>query len=212
MSDQFLGEIRMFAGNFAPRGWAFCQGQIMAISTNSALFSILGTTYGGNGSSTFALPDLRGRVPTGTGPGPGLPLTTLGEIAGTPSVTLNINQLPQHNHTAAFTGAATSVATNLSIGTTHAAAIANPTNGSTTYLTAADATYGGDPVPITGLYSSTAPVAGSTATLAGGSVNVTPQGTIAVGFAGSSAAVPITQPYLGINFIIAVEGMFPSRN
>src|SRR6188768_3694227 len=88
----------MFAGNFAPRNWAFCQGQILSIAQNTALFSLLGTTYGGNGQTTFALPDFRGRVAVGTGQGPGLANITLGELSGSPTVTLTINNMPAHNH------------------------------------------------------------------------------------------------------------------
>src|SRR6188508_367844 len=94
-----IAEIRLFAGNFAPRNWAFCQGQIMSISQNTALFSILGTTYGGNGQTTFALLDLRGRVPVGTGQGPGLSDKQLGEEAGQEAVTLTVNDMPAHVHT-----------------------------------------------------------------------------------------------------------------
>lgn len=99
--DPYLGEIRMFAGNFAPVGWALCNGQTLSIAQNTALFSLLGTTYGGNGQTTFNLPDLRGRVPLGWGQGPGLTPRDLGEMAGTESVTLTINQMPAHNHTVA---------------------------------------------------------------------------------------------------------------
>lgn len=98
MSEPFIGEIRMFAGNFAPRGWAFCDGSLLSIASNSALFSILGTTYGGNGQTTFALPDLRGRVPLHPGQGPGLTPRVLGEQGGTENVTLLQTQMPAHNH------------------------------------------------------------------------------------------------------------------
>src|ERR687884_310806 len=98
MSEPFIGLVTIFAGNFAPRGWALCQGQLLPIAQNTALFSILGTTYGGNGQTTFALPDLRGRAPIGTGQGPGLPSYTLGEAAGSPSITLLSTQMPMHNH------------------------------------------------------------------------------------------------------------------
>lgn len=83
MSEPFVGEIRLFAGNFAPRGWAFCDGQLLAVSQNDALFSLLGTIYGGDGTTTFALPDLRGRAPLHAGSGPGLPPSQLGRVAGT---------------------------------------------------------------------------------------------------------------------------------
>src|SRR5579863_10316349 len=98
MSDQYLGESRMVGFNFAPTGWALCNGQIMSISQNTALFSLLGTTYGGNGTSTFALPDLRGRRVVGAGQGPGLSLHDLGEMGGEESVTLIVSQLPIHTH------------------------------------------------------------------------------------------------------------------
>ncbi len=94
----FIGEVKYFAGNFAPRNWAFCHGQLLAISQNSALFSILGTTYGGDGRTTFALPDLRGRSPLSPGTGPGLPNVRLGDRGGVPSVTLTAQNLPSHNH------------------------------------------------------------------------------------------------------------------
>lgn len=98
MSEPFVGEIRMFAGNFAPRGWAFCDGQLLAVSQNDALFSLLGTIYGGDGRTTFGLPDMRGRVPIHAGSGPGLSPRRLGAKAGAEKVTLTVNQLPSHKH------------------------------------------------------------------------------------------------------------------
>jgi microcystin-dependent protein len=100
MSDPFVAEIRMFAGNFAPTGWALCDGQLMPISQNTALFSLLGTTYGGDGKSTFALPNLQGSAPMHPGQGAGLSLRDLGEQSGTPNVTLLVSELPFHNHIA----------------------------------------------------------------------------------------------------------------
>jgi len=98
MSEPFVGEIRMFAGTFAPRGWAFCDGQLLAVSQNDALFSLLGTIYGGDGRTTFGLPDMRGRLPVHAGTGPGLSPRRLGERAGSENVTLTVNQLPSHSH------------------------------------------------------------------------------------------------------------------
>jgi len=98
MSEPFVGEIRMFAGSFAPRGWALCEGQLLGVSQNDALFSLLGTIYGGDGRTTFGLPDLRGRVPIHAGSGPGLSPRSLGAKAGAESVTLIVNQLPSHSH------------------------------------------------------------------------------------------------------------------
>lgn len=98
MSEPFVGEIRMFAGNFAPRGWAFCDGQLLAVSQNDALFSLLGTIYGGDGRTTFGLPDLRGRIPIHAGHGPGLSERRLGSKGGAEKETLTVNQLPSHTH------------------------------------------------------------------------------------------------------------------
>ena len=98
MSEPFVGEIRMFAGNFAPRGWGFCDGQLLAISQNDALFSLLGTIYGGDGRTTFGLPDMRGRIPIHAGTGPGLSPYSIGAKAGSENVTLTPTDLPQHSH------------------------------------------------------------------------------------------------------------------
>src|SRR5689334_19768267 len=99
MADPFLAEIRIFPFNFAPKGWAFCDGQILPLSQNTALFSLLGTTYGGDGKSNFALPNLQGSVPIHQGQGPGLPLFDLGQTGGTPTVTLLESEMPSHPHT-----------------------------------------------------------------------------------------------------------------
>ena len=99
MSDPFVAEIRMFGGNFAPKGWAECNGQLLPISQNTALFSLLGTFYGGDGKSTFALPNLEGSVPLGQGQGAGLSLYDLGQSGGSPTVTLSTSEMPIHTHT-----------------------------------------------------------------------------------------------------------------
>lgn len=173
--EMFLGQITLFAGNFAPRGYQLCQGQILSIAQNTALFSILGTTYGGNGQTTFALPDLRGRVPTGTGQGPGLPVMTLGELAGTPSHALLQSEMPPHIHSGQVTAAGTT--------------------GDAT-----DSLPGGKIFAAGGAYSSAA----SNSPMA-----PTPFTT---GIAGSGLPHNNMQPYLGLNYIICVEGIFPSRN
>jgi microcystin-dependent protein len=99
MSQPYIGEIRMFGGNFAPAGWMFCSGQLVPISENEALFQLIGTTYGGDGESTFALPDLRGRIPVHAGQGPGISQSyQLGETGGVESVTLTVSQIPNHTH------------------------------------------------------------------------------------------------------------------
>lgn len=168
MSEPFLGEIRMFGGNFAPRGWAFCDGQLLPIAQNTALFSLLGTTYGGDGQSTFGLPDLRGRFPMHEGQGPGLTPRSLGAVAGAEAVTLIASQMPAHNHTVgASTGEANDVI---------------PTNG---YLAAGNQ------------YSASA------------NTSLNPA---ALGVAGGSQPHDNMPPYLVVNFIIALEGIYPSRN
>ena len=111
MSSPYLGEIRIFGGNFAPAGWAFCQGQLMPISQYSAVFALLGTTYGGDGQSTFALPDLRSRLPIHQGQGPGLSNYAIGQAAGVENITLTTNQLPAHAHSVAGATGSTSPST-----------------------------------------------------------------------------------------------------
>lgn len=180
MGDQFLGEIRLFSGNFAPKGWALCAGQILSISANTALFSILGTTYGGNGQTTFALPDLRGRVAIGAGQGPGLSSYALGETAGTEGVTLTTPQMPAHNHL---------LGVNNQNGTV-AAPAAN-------VIAVVNGTSGGDPITVN-CYSTAAP-------------NAT-MNPAAVSLAGGNQPHENRMPYLGLNFIIATTGYFPSRN
>lgn len=108
MSEPFVGEIRMFAGNFAPRGWAFCDGQLLSVSENDALYSLFGTIYGGDGRTTFGLPDLRGRIPLHQGTGPGLSHRRLGSMGGAEQVTVTINQLASHSH--GFRGSTASAA------------------------------------------------------------------------------------------------------
>lgn len=98
MSEPFLGEVRMFGGNFPPRGWLFCDGQLLPINSNQALFSLLGTIYGGDGRTTFALPQLKGRIPVGTGEGPGLSRKSIGERAGAERVSLTAAEIPAHSH------------------------------------------------------------------------------------------------------------------
>jgi microcystin-dependent protein len=177
-----IAEIRMFAGNFAPRSWAFCQGQILSIAQNTALFSLLGTTFGGNGQTTFALPDFRGRVAVGTGQGPGLPAVNLGEMSGTPTTTLISTNMPAHTHT--LSGAVSMQANNDTAGLTD------------------DAT------------NKRLGASGNIFTAANGDlVNMAPlASTLAVGVAGGSQPFNNMQPYLGMNHIICLEGIYPSRN
>jgi len=111
MSDQFLGEIRIFATNFAPKGWAQCNGQLMPLSQNTALFALLGVTYGGDGKTTFALPNLQGRAPLQPGAGPGLTPHSLGEMGGSATVSLLTSEMPMHSHQLMHSGGAASVPT-----------------------------------------------------------------------------------------------------
>ena len=174
MSEPFLGEIKMFGGNFAPSGYALCNGQLLPISQNAALFSILGTTFGGNGTTTFALPNLQGRVPVHMGQGPGLSPYVLGEQTGVENVTLLYNNMPIHNHTVnAVTGGGNS---------------ASPTSN----LPAVEST--GTSLD----YSNAAE---------GGQMNAN-----ALTSAGNSQPFSVIQPYVAVTFIIALQGIFPSRN
>ncbi len=192
MGDQFIGEIRMVGFNFAPRGWLMCAGQLISISQNTALFSLLGTTYGGDGTSTFALPDLRGRSPVGVGSGPGLSNIDQGEVAGAENVTLLQSQMPAHTHTTAL-NANVAIPANSAVGTSKA-----PSNTSVLAQTADSAAgaevmiYNAGPANAN-LLPFNAPVTGS------------------LGTSGANAPLPIRNPYLGICFIIATEGVYPSR-
>ncbi len=177
MTDPYIGEITLFAGNFAPRGWAFCQGQLLNIAQNTALFSILGTTYGGDGRTTFALPDLRGRAPIGFGQGPGRPYYDLGQMGGEPTHTLINPEMPAHSHPAQASGIAAGGSN------------ASPGGGTWASSTARD-----------NLYSNAAPDSPMAA------------GNIAVGAAGGSQPHNNMQPYLGLNYIIALEGIYPARS
>lgn len=165
MTEPFLSEVKIVSFNFAPRGWALCNGQLLPINQNQALFSLLGTTYGGNGQTTFALPDLRSRIPIHFGAG-----HTLGEAAGSESVTLTLSQMPAHNHPVS-------------------ASNADPNQGLPTGNMWANGS---------GAYSSNAPNA---AMLPSSVSNV-----------GGSQPHTNLQPFLVLNFIIALQGIFPSRN
>jgi microcystin-dependent protein len=142
MSNPYMGEVRMFGGNFAPRGWALCNGALLGISQYSALFSLLGTTYGGDGVTNFALPDLRGRLPIHQGTGIGLSARTMGEIGGAETVTLSTTQMPQHNHPL---NASTSPG---SLAGPANAVPATPTGGATPFLYAVPGTSQLNPVAL----------------------------------------------------------------
>lgn len=167
MAQPFIGQIRTFAFGFAPRGWAQCNGQLLPINQNQALFSLLGTTYGGNGTTNFALPNLQGRTPLHFGTGPGLSPRTLGEVAGSEAVTLTSAHLPAHTHTVS-------------------ANTATPTSGT----------------PANNLWAQGNYSASGGSAMAAGDISNT----------GGNQPHPNLSPYLVLNFCIALQGIFPSRN
>jgi microcystin-dependent protein len=173
MGQPYIGEIRMFAGNFAPAGWMFCDGQVLPISENDTLFNLIGTTYGGDGQATFALPDLRGRVPVHMGQGSGLSNYTLAEMIGVESVTLTTAQLGGHSHPALCSGGGGTP------GSDPANSIWGPSD-STVYSSAAPTGFMGTPAIFTSLV-------------------------------GGSQPHDNMIPFLGVNYIISLFGIFPSQ-
>lgn len=176
--DEYIGMIKIFAGNFAPRGWAFCNGQLLAINQYSAVYAILGTMYGGNGVNNFALPNLSGRAPIGFGQGPGLSNYVIGQIGGVEGVTLATTQIPSHSHTLNVNNEKAGVAVPTSL-----SSIAAPVdiNG--------DAASG---------YSQAAPN--------------TQMSPASIGATGGNASHENRAPFIALNYIICLEGIFPSRN
>ena len=182
--EEYLGMIKLFAGNFAPRFYQMCWGQTLPISQYTALFSILGTYYGGNGTTTFQLPDLRGRFAIGMGSGLGLPPINIGEVGGNTQVSLLTTNLPSHSHT--ITGT-------VQVLTSAHRANSDTPGGNTLAVTTPNNTY------ITGAGAGTVPLAGAS-------------GNFTAGLTGGNVPVDIQPPYLGLNYIICVSGVFPSRN
>jgi microcystin-dependent protein len=181
MSDQFLAEIRIFPFNFPPTGWAFCNGQLMPISQNTALFALLGTTYGGDGKSTFALPNMQDNAPMQPGQGQGLSLRDLGEMSGVESITLLVSEIPLHTHSLS-------------------ASNAEPTAEDPTGL-----------LPARGFWDSgseSGQLAFYTPTAGAPVVQMAPQ---ALALAGGNLPHNNMQPYLTLNFCIALQGIFPQR-
>jgi microcystin-dependent protein len=182
MSQPYVGQLSMFAGNFAPAGWAFCAGQLLPISENDVLFQLIGTTYGGDGQSTFALPNLQSRIPVHMGQGGGLSNYTIGQSGGTESVTLNVQQIPQHNHLA----------------TTVTPTPANSDTPANNTILADEQVGLGASSPFTyAPFNSGAP---NQVTLAGNTVANT----------GGGQPHNNIQPILAINFIISLFGIFPT--
>jgi len=173
--EQFIGQIMMFGGNFAPRNWALCDGQLLPIAQHQALFSILGTTYGGDGRTTFGLPDLRGRAPIHAGQGPGLSPYRLGGKGGVETVTLTQSQMPNHTHTASLAASAP-----VARGTNSTTPVGSYVADGGVYATAKNTTMAPDSVALTAT--------------------------------GGSQAHENRSPFLVVNYIIALEGVFPPRN
>jgi len=185
--DAFMAMIAMYGFNWAPKGWALCNGQLLPISQYSAVFSLIGTTYGGNGQTNFALPDLRGRVPVHQGAGPGLTPRNIGDMSGTESNSLTIPQMPAHTHAATVTAQLCAEST--------AADKRNPL-GAMLATPPASAPIFADPVPA------------DNKVMASDSI----QATATIQMAGGSQPVNNMQPFAAVSFCICLEGIFPSRN
>ncbi|PKQ62115.1 phage tail protein [Labilibaculum manganireducens] len=185
MDDGYLGEIRLFAGNFAPRGWHYCDGSLLPIADNDALFSLLGTVYGGDGRSTFGLPDFRGRIPVGVGTGPGLTERWLGQISGMEISTLTVDSLPSHTHSLKAVG-----------------------------------TEGNEQQPEDAVFALSygqfqqegSTYTGQNTNFTKSTTNLEPMNPKSVGNAGGSTQHYNVQPFLGINYVICLQGLYPSRN
>ena len=190
-SDMYLGQMMLVPYNFCPRSWVAANGQILSIAQNTALFSLLGTTYGGNGQTTFALPDLRGRFPNSVGQGPGLSAYSLGQVGGVESTTLTILQMPIHNHTAT----ATTVVKIKALGGVDAD---KPGAALNAFAKAA-----------TNVYSSQDPGPSNNFMDANTTVSTT---NVTIGTSGGSQPFSIMPPYLTMQWCIATQGIFPSRN
>jgi microcystin-dependent protein len=182
-TEPFIGEVKLFGFNFAPKGYQTCQGQILSIATNTALFSLLGTIYGGNGQTTFALPDLQGRAAVGQGQGPGLPSYVMGEKAGNTTVTILTSNMPAHIHTMNSARVLLQASTANADGQSPEGAY--PATASTAIYT---------DTPTANVYTGGAVVSGTT--------DIT----------GSGMPISIVNPYLCMNYSIAIQGIFPSRN
>ncbi|MFB6456210.1 phage tail protein [Chitinophaga sp. Hz27] len=197
--EPFVAMIAMFGFNFAPRGWALCNGQILAISQNAALFSLIGTYYGGNGQSNFQLPNLQGRTAIHMGQAPGGSPYVIGQVGGTENTTLILSNLPAHTHTADI-----SKLTSSPVATTNNATDVTPAP------TLVPAT-----LPSIGSGPSASPINGYAAQSGGALTNLYPSpasGSITIGATGQNIPFNNLSPYLTVNYCIALEGVFPSRN
>ncbi|WP_242447047.1 phage tail protein [Nitrosomonas supralitoralis] len=209
--EPFVGEISYVAFNFAPQGWFPCDGQTLSINQYAVLYSLLGTTYGGNGTTTFALPDMRGRVPVHQGQHPGGSTFILGRSSGTETMTLTVNNMPVHSHSATATSASTSAVAPGSTATSTLKAV----NSDADIKTAA----GNSLANAKGLntaYSASAPnvnmhSASIETTLNGLNIVTTTSTNVDIGTAGGSQSFSVMQPYTVVNCIIAGDGIYPSR-
>jgi len=200
-----MGEIRMFGGNFAPQGWAFCNGALLSIAQYTAMYAIVGTIYGGDGQNTFALPNLCGRVAVGAGQGPGLSYYDLGEQTGVEAVTLTTSQMPVHTHTGTSTGGGGAItATATLYGSTTGTGVSSPANAVLGIDSSATASiYGAD----TGTLVPMSPNGLAISNFSPGKLPV-----VSLSAAGGSQPHTNIQPYLAVSYIICIEGIFPSRN
>ncbi|GEK09260.1 phage tail protein [Pseudoalteromonas peptidolytica] len=213
-----LGDIEMVGYNFIPRGYFACTGGIISISTNTALYSLLGATYGGDGRVSFGLPDFRGRGPVGEGTGPGLIPRMRGGLYGYDHITLTPSHLPAHSHTATATATATSVAQgfvgNLTVNAK--SGLGNTDNADGAYWATGELVNGRVTTPITKAYSTTSDVqmAGGAVEINGevGQVNTAVDVKVDVGSTGASSPVPNLQPSTVIKFVISEDGTYPSRS
>ncbi|MCC5825397.1 tail fiber protein [Alkalimonas sp.] len=198
MADPFLGEIRMFAGTYAPEGWAFCAGQELPISSNTALYSILGTTYGGNGTTSFRLPNLQGRVPLCAGQSPGSSRYQAGQTGGQEQQTLTQAHIPPHTHTIVLDATAS-----LTLAQQASTDAANASTPGETVVPARISTG----ITATNAYSNNA---NTTLKPMTGNATVKLEGNS--GTTGGGSPVSVMQPYTAVSFIIALEGIYPSRS
>ncbi|WP_186198520.1 phage tail protein [Burkholderia gladioli] len=203
MSDQYLGEIRMVAFDFAPYGWALCAGQLLPISQNNALFALLGTNYGGTGTTTFGLPNLQGRSPVGVGTGAGLAPIVLGETGGAEQITLTSSQMPMHTHAATVTGGGGTSTVSISIPATTTTTSPQSVPGSNMVLGP-----GASSGHTATVYSTATP---NTNLLPFNASVTTAPPSITNSVAGGSLPFDIRNPYIGLTFIIALQGVYPTR-
>jgi len=198
-----IAEVRIFAGDFAPRGWALCQGQLLNVNTNQAVFALVGTLYGGDGRNTFGLPDLRSRTVVGVGAGANLSVYTPGQKVGIEGVTLTVNQIPAHTHIA-------TIAAGTGNGIGNATFYGNPSAG--TQDNGLNAFISKDGSSQIGTYTA----GGTTTALSDKSIQVSnvtiPTPSVALQIAGASAGHNNIMPSIALNYIICIQGYFPSRN